>query len=304
MKKTKRKILGITVGVALCLFTFTVTSVGLSGAQDATTVSGEILNSAESTLASTTTEASTTSISTTKETTTTTTTKLESTSTTTELTITTTKEIKETDAPEFQVEKKSTPVQTETETETIEDIVSTPQSTQEVSVSIVYKPSTHYIHTSNCHWCDNSCYEITSTEGLECRKCSECNPEIEIITPYVQPSVNSGVNYDDLSDWDITLLRKIVSNEYDSDYVPVEEKAKIVASVMNMVKDSRWPNTVEGVLDQTCAPYGFNKYNDHYMSDSIIAAVDYYFENKDTVFADWTCNQWWGDGTWNHFKTV
>jgi len=88
----------------------------------------------------------------------------------------------------------------------------------------------------------------------------------------------------------------------------VYERAKIVASVMNMVNDSRWPNNVEGVLDQTCAPWGFNKYNDYFCGGSVhystmSDAVDYYF-NHPQEFANWTCNQWQGDGVYNHFRTV
>lgn len=50
---------------------------------------------------------------------------------------------------------------------------------------VVYKPSTHYVHRSTCHWVDSTCYEIEDTNGLEARKCTECNPDIEIVTPYV-----------------------------------------------------------------------------------------------------------------------
>ena len=110
-----------------------------------------------------------------------------------------------------------------------------------------------------------------------------------------------------ISDYDYTLLCKITANEYGG-MADVYERAKIVASVMNMVNDSRFPSTVEGVLDQTCAPWGFNKYNTYFCGGAIhysemSDAVDYYLNNPD-VFADWTCNQWYGDGKWNHFHTV
>lgn len=54
---------------------------------------------------------------------------------------------------------------------------------------IVYKPSTHYVHRSTCHWVDSTCYEITDTEGLEARICTECNPDIQIVTPYIPEPV-------------------------------------------------------------------------------------------------------------------
>lgn len=103
-----------------------------------------------------------------------------------------------------------------------------------------------------------------------------------------------------ISDYDILLLRRIVSSEYGSDWVPVEEKAKIVAGVMNMMKspDSWYPDNIEDILAKTCEPWGFNRYKDYYMSDSIIMAVDYYFAHPDE-FGNY--KSWWGDGTWNHF---
>ena len=103
-----------------------------------------------------------------------------------------------------------------------------------------------------------------------------------------------------ISDWEYTLLCRIVSSEYGSDWVPVEEKAKIVASVMAMVYNPNYPDTIEEVLDVSCAPWGFDKYYDYYMSDSIYAAVDYYFTSG--AYDGWTCTSWSGDGTWNYFS--
>lgn len=49
---------------------------------------------------------------------------------------------------------------------------------------VVYKPSTHYIHKASCYWVDDTCYEIKNTKGIECRKCTECNPDIKIVKKY------------------------------------------------------------------------------------------------------------------------
>lgn len=58
---------------------------------------------------------------------------------------------------------------------------------------IVYKPSTHYIHRSSCHWVTDECYEITDTSDIEARKCEECNPDIEIVNKYVEPVVTTTI---------------------------------------------------------------------------------------------------------------
>lgn len=101
-----------------------------------------------------------------------------------------------------------------------------------------------------------------------------------------------------ITDYDILLLRRIVSSEYGSYWVPVEEKAKIVASVMNMMKHPSYPATIEEILAVSCEPWGFDRYNDYYLDDSIIMAVDYYFSHQ-SEFG--TYKSWYGDGTWNYF---
>jgi hypothetical protein len=195
----------------------------------------------------------------------------------------------------------------------------------------IFKPETHYVHTKDCYWTEcGITEEITNTEGIEARLCDECCPDIEIINLYEEPEpeIDYTETYTDyneeeysseecyneeeselndvaqgsynISDWEYTLLCRIVSSEYGSDWVPVEEKAKIVASVMAMVYNPNYPDTIEGVLDVSCVPWGFNKYYDYYMSDSIYAAVDYYFTSG--AFDGWTCTSWYGDGTWNYFS--
>lgn len=186
-----------------------------------------------------------------------------------------------------------------------ETTVAAPETAEPEREFVVFKPNTHYIHRSTCHWAkQGEVIEIENTENIECRICSECKPDLKVINEYVEPISNVTPS---VSEYDYTLLCKIVASEYGG-MADTYERAKIVASVMNMVNDSRWPGTVEGVLDQTCAPWGFNKYAEYYCGGSVhysamSDAVDYYFNNPQT-FAGWTCNQWYGDGVYNHFRTV
>lgn len=59
-----------------------------------------------------------------------------------------------------------------------------PEKEEPTAEKVMYKPSTHYIHRASCHWADDTCYEIENTEGIKCRKCTECNPEMEIKEEY------------------------------------------------------------------------------------------------------------------------
>ena len=218
-----------------------------------------------------------------------------------------------------------------TTTTTVETTVTTTitKITTEKKKVFIFKPETHYVHTKDCYWTECGIIEeITNTEDIEARLCDECCPDIEIVNLYEEPEIDYTETYTDyeedtdssedyynedesesayaaqgsynISDWEYTLLCRIVSSEYGSDWVPVEEKAKIVASVMAMVYNPNYPDTIEEVLDVSCAPWGFDKYYDYYMSDSIYAAVDYYFTSG--AYDDWTCTSWSGDGTWNYFS--
>ena len=218
-----------------------------------------------------------------------------------------------------------------TTTTTVETIVTTTTTkiTTEKKRVFIFKPETHYVHTKDCYSTECGIIEeITNTEDIEARLCDECCPDIEIVNLYEEPEIDYTETYTDyeedtdssedyydedesestyaaqgsynISDWEYTLLCRIVSSEYGSDWVPVEEKAKIVASVMAMVYNPNYPDTIEEVLDVSCAPWGFDKYYDYYMSDSIYAAVDYYFTSG--AYDGWTCTSWSGDGTWNYFS--
>ena len=242
-----------------------------------------LTNSAKTTTTTTSTTSTTTSIT---STTTSTTTTTEATSTTEIATVPTTTIIETEKTTEEVVEEETT---TEVAT-TVEEEVENNEPEREY---VVYKPSTHYIHRSTCRWFSSECYEISDTEGLECRKCSECNPEMDIVTEYVvqQPSqpVNTGDGYYSLNfitDTERIYLCNTVGTEYGSDWVSLYDKACVVATVMNRVYDGGWsnglPSTVYNVLT---APYQYNPnyavpYYRNNVTQSCIDAVEYYFEHQ------------------------
>ena len=227
---------------------------------------------------------------------TTTTTSFTSTSTTS--TITSTSTTTSTTTTTVVAEDSAAPV--ETPAEPTEAATQPAESQREY---VVFKLSTHYIHKSTCRWADNTCYEITDTKEIECRKCSECNPEIEIINNYVEPTPvvanNTGI-----TDYERQLLAEITCHEYGSNWISTAEKAKIVAGVMNRVYSPAYPNDIYSVLMQDGQFHGSWDGGHGYWPGCITpnedswAAVDYYFAHQ-SEFGSWT--SWSGDGQWNYF---
>lgn len=226
-------------------------------------------------------------------------------STTTSITVVTTNQIQtETTAvveDEFvEVEKSVEPVVTteevtSTTTQTDTTVATTATTTIETASTVtseyvVYKPTTYYIHRSSCHWVDNSCIKITDTNGIQCRRCSECNPDMVIVTEYIPPTPT-------IADSDRQMLAEIVWHEAGSSWISQYNKAKIAAGVMNRVNDSRFPGTVYGVLTQ---PGQFTGYWPGCCTptQACYDAVDYYFNHTSEFNGD---NSWWGDGSQNHF---
>lgn len=176
------------------------------------------------------------------------------------------------------------------EEEIIEEEFETTEPVVEEPTFTVFKPSTHYIHTNKCRWYSSECYEITDTEDIEARKCSECSPDMEIIHEYVPETPT-------VADYDRQLLAEIVWHEAGSSYIDTYSKAKVAAGVMNRVYDSRFPATVYDVLTQ---PGQFSGYWPGCCTptQACYDAVDYYFSNMGEFNSD---NSWWGDGYQNHF---
>ncbi len=249
------------------------------------------------------------------------------------------------------ISEKTTETTTSTVT-TSTTVTSTAESTTVATTTtspreyIVYKPSTHYIHMNYCRWFDSTCQEIDSTEGIECRRCSECHPDIEIVNEYTTTTTTTTTTetteetetttVDDTGTADVEeestepetpedgvdtelehyalkfvteeeriYLCNVVGSEYGANWVSLYDKAMVVATIMNRVRDGGWSggreNTVYNVIT---APYQYNPsyavpYYRSNVTQSCIDAVDYYFMHR-SEFPN--VHSFWGDGRINHFS--
>lgn len=139
----------------------------------------------------------------------------------------------------------------------------------------------------------------------------EPTPEPEPTEPYVPEPAVADTSTDSglpISEYERVLLCNVVANEYGSDWVPVYDKACVVATIMNRVADSRFPSTIEGVLTQ---PYQFSGYwcsSSYYstVTQSCIDAVNYYFEHSSEfpyyLYFDGGHYAADGSGPYNYFR--
>ena len=121
---------------------------------------------------------------------------IETTTSTTEITTTTTEE-----TIAVVTTEQTTTFTIETQKPTTETIlnITKPVVTTTTTIPVImeeyviYKPATHYIHMNTCRWAESGdVYRIENTEGIEARKCSECNPPMEIIAEYIEPVPEPG----------------------------------------------------------------------------------------------------------------
>lgn len=196
---------------------------------------------------------------------------------------------------------------------------------------VVYKPSTHYVHRNTCHWFNDECVEIESAEGLKSRKCTECNPDIEIMDEYVEEvpvcaspidePVTEEPTFTDteikVTDYEYIILCNLVAGEYGSDWVSVYDKGAVVATVIHRLwEGTRWTSGMEPSIYNVIAAPG--QYDGKYLSGSYsqyvtasckeavtyalnnISAYDYYANPDGT--AVYMVNSFSGDGRNNWFR--
>lgn len=124
-----------------------------------------------------------------------------------------------------------------------------------------------------------------------------CTDEDESVTSY--EASYSGDGERNISDYEYNLLVNLTSSEYGSDWVPVDEKSKIAATVLN-IADNYYDGNITEAIYNSCVPYGFDPSYNYYKDDSIYNAVDNVLNNEG-AWDNWGATQWSGDGTYNYF---
>lgn len=107
---------------------------------------------------------------------------------------------------------------------------------------------------------------------------------------------------DYVSEEERIYLINVVTSEYGSDYVPLYEKAKVVAVVMNRLHNGYWGDSISSVLSYPGQFVGYYLKDGFYgnTTPECIDAVDYYFLHKDDSMYNGIMYIS-GGGGWNSF---
>lgn len=156
--------------------------------------------------------------------------------------------------------------------------------------------------------CLNSCLDLIEFESV-CTTYLEEENTITGETTYSDVTYTTEVStykettqiYNTITEDERILLCNLVGREYGSDYVPVSEKAKVVATVMNRVKSPDFPDTIYEVVTQKGQFTGYvpHSYYTDKVTESVKESVEYYFSHSDE-FGNYL--YFYGDGKWNYFS--
>lgn len=129
---------------------------------------------------------------------------------------------------------------------------------------------------------------------------AEVIPATEAVTDLieVQPVIEHALP---ISEQDRILIGNVISHEAGNEWMSEYERVCIVAAIMNRVADSRFPNTIDGVLHQSGQFFNVPYYRVDYSGigfEPIDRAIDAYFNGE---YSCGNINSWSGDGVHNYF---
>lgn len=174
------------------------------------------------------------------------------------------------------------------------DVVTTTQLTTTVAKPVIKTTETQSTTAATIT------ESTTTTEAPTEVTTAEVIPATEAVTDFVevQPVIEHALP---ISEQDRILIGNVISHEAGSAWISEYERVCIVAAIMNRVADSRFPNTVDGVLHQSGQFFDVPYYRVDYSGigfEPIDRAIDAYFNGE---YNCGNINSWSGDGSHNYF---
>ena len=135
----------------------------------------------------------------------------------------------------------------------------------------------------------------------------ENTPAIEtqpyVVEPQTETEVQSAGDLP-ISEQDYILIANVISHEAGSSWISTYNRSQIVAAIMNRVSDSRFPNTVDGVVHQQGQMFDVPYYRVDYSGighEPIDEAINMYFSGE---YDYGSITSWYGTGTENVFYSI
>jgi hypothetical protein len=176
----------------------------------------------------------------------------------------------------------------------VTDVATTTQLTTTATKSVIKTTETQSTTT------ETTTETTTTTETPTEATTAEVIPATEAVTDSVEvrPVIESALP---ISEQDRILIGNVISHEAGSAWIGEYERVCIVAAIMSRVADSRFPNTVDGVLHQSGQFFDVPYYRVDYSGigfEPIDRAIDAYFNGE---YSCGNINSWSGDGQHNYF---
>ena len=177
---------------------------------------------------------------------------------------------------------------------TVTDVATTTQLTTTATKPVIKTTKTQSTTSTT------TTKSTTTTETPTKVTTAEVIPATEAVTDSVevQPVIERSLP---ISEQDHVLIGNVISHEAGSAWISEYERVCIVAAIMNRVADSRFPNTVDGVLHQSGQFFDVPYYRVDYSGigfEPIGRAIDAYFNGE---YSCGNINSWSGDGSHNYF---
>ena len=180
--------------------------------------------------------------------------------------------------------------------------ISQPTTTTEV-ISTTTSTTTNSTTTSTTTAETTTILMTTTTERIVYPTTSVIEVQPYVVEPQTEADVQSAGDLP-ISEQDYILIANVISHEAGSSWISTYNRSQIVAAIMNRVSDSRFPNTVDGVVHQQGQMFDVPYYRVDYSGigyEPIDEAIDMYFSGE---YDYGSITSWWGNGTENIFYSV
>lgn len=182
---------------------------------------------------------------------------------------------------------------------TTTEVTSTECTTTFIATSTTTSSTTLFMTTAET----TTALMTTTTEKIVYPTTPAIEVQPYVVEPQTEAEVQSAGDLP-ISEQDYILIANVISHEAGSSWISTYNRSQIVAAIMNRVSDSRFPNTVDGVVHQQGQMFDVPYYRVDYSGigyEPIDEAIEMYFSGE---YDYGSITSWWGNGVENVFYSI